>query len=198
MSAPSPRLLIAEIGPAHGVRGQVKLRLHLDDPDLLKTLGPLYTGPTGGQTAHLRLINDAGKSGWVGAIEGVTDRTAAEKWRGVNLYIDRDALPDTDDDDGYYVTDLVGLNVQDDAGAVVGAIQSVDNFGASDLIEVKPTSGPTFYVPFTDDYVADVNMDDGYIVVQNYTEFQSVAPAKAGVSKSLDPGFRRDDTTGDS
>lgn len=167
----SSRLLIAEIGPAHGVRGQVKLRLHLDDPDLLKTLGPLYTDATGAKTACLHLISNAGKSGWIGTIDGVTDRTAAEKWRGVNLYIDRDALPDDNDDDGYYIADLVGLLVRNTTDAHIGAIQSVDNFGASDLIEVRPASGPTFYVPFTDDYVTDVNVDDGYIVIQNYSEF---------------------------
>jgi 16S rRNA processing protein RimM len=168
---PSPRLLIAEIGPAHGVRGQVKLRLHLDDPDMLATLGPLYVGERGNKTARLRLVTNAGKSGWIGTIDGVTDRTAAEKWRGVNLYIDRDALPDDDTDDGYYVADLVGLTVRDVTGAIIGTIQSVDNFGASDLVEIKPTTGPTFYVPFTDDYVIDVNIEERWIVIQNYREF---------------------------
>lgn len=182
---PSPRLLIADIGPAHGIKGAVKLRLYLDNPDLLPKLNPLFIGENGDKTAKLTLMQDAGKSGWVGRIDGVTDRTTAEKWRGVKLYATRTALPDlenTPSDEGddlgtFYVTDLIGLTVHDaDTKAPIGTVLSVDNFGASDLLDIKPTDGSaTFYVPFTDDYVRSVDLAAGIIALADYAAFSTPA-----------------------
>ena len=187
------RLLIADIGPAHGVRGAVKLRLYLEDPGLLPALGPLWIGEKGDQTTRIKLVQNTGKSGWIATIEGVTDRTRAEKWRGVKLYADRSALPDhaeggaADENDGdtlssYYVADLVGLAVHDaETGAGVGTVTGVDNFGASDLLDIRPVRGHgSFYVPFTDDYVVAVDVEAGQIQVQNYAVFADPANPEAG------------------
>lgn len=184
---PSDRLLIADIGPAHGIKGAVKLRLFLDNPDLLSTLNPLFIGENGDKTTKLTLMQDAGKSGWIGRIDGVADRTTAEKWRGVKLYATRAALPnldhdnDTDDASGdlgsYYITDLIDLTAVDaDTNAAIGTVLSVDNFGASDLLDIKPTGGgATFYVPFTDDYVRAVDLAAGTIALVNADLFSGPA-----------------------
>ena len=193
----STRLLIADIGPAHGIKGAVKLRLFLEDPDLLPKLGPLFIGENGDKTAKLTLMQDAGKSGWIGRIDGVPDRTAAEKWRGVKLYADRARLRDLDSSDdatakpgtlgAYYVTDLVDMTAMDaDTNAVIGTIISVDNFGASDLLDIKPANGSaTFYVPFTDDYVRNVDIDAGTIALVNADLFSGTAVRDDGHDEEI-------------
>ena len=164
------RILIAEVGAAHGIKGLVKLRLYAQDPDLINT-APLYLAETGNQTARVKIERMTGTS-ILARINNIADRTTAETWRGTKFYVDRAALPDIDPDtDGYYIEDLIGLAVHDTNGTKIGTIQAVDNFGASDLIEIKPDTGTSFYVPFTDDYVPDVDLEAGFITVQNYTEF---------------------------
>ncbi len=194
----SPRLLIADIGPAHGIKGAVKLRLFLEDPDLLPKLGPLFIGENGDKTTKIKLIQDTRKSGWIAMINGVTDRNGAEKWRGVKLYADRATLRDLDSSDdndptepgdlgSYYVTDLVGMTAMDaDTNAVIGTIISVDNFGASDLLDIKPANGSaTFYVPFTDDYVRNVDIDAGTIALVNADLFSGTAVRDDGHDEEI-------------
>ena len=167
------RLLVGEIGPAHGVRGQVKMRLYLDDPDLVRTLPGLYTTEQGPATIKVILAKEI-PNGWIASIHGISDRNAAEKLRGQKLYIDRDALPDLDseDEDGvYYAADLIGLTARDDNGRPIGTVVAVENFGASDLLDIKPTTGHNFYVPFTDDYVPDIDLDAGTVTLQNFMGF---------------------------
>ena len=101
---------------------------------------------------------------YVAAIDGITDRNAAESLRGTKLYIDRDLLPAPDDGE-YYIEDLKGLSVIDENGAVIGSVLSVENFGASDLLDIKPAQGgESFYLPLTDDTIID--LDKKRIVVQ--------------------------------
>ena len=165
------RILIASIATVHGVRGLVKLRVHTDDPDLIDGQ-PLFTSATGAETKTLHLKNAlTGQGVWLAAIDGVDDRTAAEKLRGTKFYLDRDHLPDTDDDDTFYHADLVGLRALDTQGHEIGTVQAVANFGAGDLLDIKPTQGASFYVPFHPDYVPNVDIESGMLTIQNFDVF---------------------------
>jgi 16S rRNA processing protein RimM len=167
------RLIVAEIGPPHGVRGAVKCRLLIDDPDLIRKNPNLYTSAHQNQTITLTLQKPTEK-GWLATLGGVTDRDQAEKWRGTSLYLDRAALPDLDDDDGYYITDLVDLRVISASGVALGTVAAVDNFGASDLLDIAPPIGPNYYLPFTDDTVLSVDIPGGTITVQNHEPYATV------------------------
>ncbi len=162
MNAPK-RILIGEIATAHGIKGLVKLRSFVEDTDLFKNVA-VYTGETSQKTISLTLKNQL-KGDWLAEVKDIADRNAAELLRGTKLYIDRDSMPDADDGE-YYIEDLKGLRVIDVAGKEIGTVLSVENFGASDLLDIKPQSGDAFYVPFTDDIVKDVDMDSGVITIE--------------------------------
>ena len=159
----SKRILIGEIATAHGIKGFVKVRSFVNDETLL-TGDNVFTGETGAKTIKIKLKN-ALKGDWVAEVAGIVDRNEAERLRGTKLYIDRDAMPEADDGE-YYVEDLKGMKVIDKDGKEIGTVLSIENFGASDLIDIKPTSGPSFYIPFTDDTVHDVDFDSRVITVE--------------------------------
>lgn len=156
------RLLVAKIGAAHGVRGEVRLTAFGDDPEALLDYGALSTADGRSITiAGLRLV--AGRL--VARIDGVRDRNAAEPLAGTALYIERDRLPPTEDDDTFYHADLIGLAVFTAAGKPLGTIVAVPNYGAGDLIEIAPPVGATLLVPFTRAIVPSVDVAAGRVVV---------------------------------
>ncbi len=159
------RILIGEIATAHGIKGYVKVRSFVEDGSLLES-ERLYTGEDGDKTLSLTLKNPL-KADWVAEVSGITDRNGAEKLRGTKLYIDRADLPETDEDDGaYYIEDLKGLRVIDASEKEIGIVLGVENYGASDLLDIKPPAGEAFYIPFTDDTVIGIDMDRGVIIVE--------------------------------
>lgn len=157
------RIQIGEIATAHGIKGFVKLRSFVDDESLFED-GTVFTGETGTRTLSFK-IKGAVKNDLLAEVQGVSDRNGAEALRGTKLYIDRGALPETDDGE-YYIEDLKGLTVVDSQGKEIGTILSVENFGASDLLDIKPQSGQSFYIPFTDDTVLEVDFEGGIVTVQ--------------------------------
>lgn len=158
------RLCVGEISTVHGVRGLVKVRAYGDDPQTLEAYGPLYASETGDKTHTLKLKHQAGGV-WVATVDDITDRDVAEKLRGTKLWIDRSQLPELDEEDGFYHTDLIGLKVVGIDGKEWGEVLAVENFGASDLLEIKPAGQPSFYIPFVDSFVPDVNLDTGIITI---------------------------------
>lgn len=158
-------ICIARIGAPHGVRGAVKLWPFTENPLTLQDYGALTTkdGARAFRVASLR----AAKDHLVATLEGINDRDAAARLNGIELYVSRDALPPTDDGE-YYHADLIGLAAVDGAGAPVGSILAVHNFGAGDIIEVAPIGGgETWLVPFTDNAVPKVDLEAKRIVVDH-------------------------------
>ncbi|MEP4338164.1 MAG: ribosome maturation factor RimM, partial [Roseobacter sp.] len=80
------------------------------------------------------------------------------------LYISRDQLPDPEEDEFYY-SDLTGLSVLDGNGEALGKLVAVQDFGAGDLLEIRPARGKTFYVPFTKAFVPRIDLEAGEISV---------------------------------
>ena len=155
----SKRICIAKIATAHGIRGLVKLHVFADDKSLVN--GALYTDEAGDSTLNITLKNATSKH-WLAEVEGVKDRNEAEALRGTLLYIDRDILPQADEGE-FYVSDLIDLEAVDEDGASIGKVIAVENFGAGDLLEIKPAIGESFYLPFNDDTVPEIH--EKHIVV---------------------------------
>ncbi|MFD1943354.1 ribosome maturation factor RimM [Paradevosia shaoguanensis] len=159
------RLLLGRIGAAHGIKGEVRITPFTGEPLAIASYGPLDTDKPGVRIE----IASARSSGNVviARIKGVSDRNEAEKLNGVDLYVDRARLPETDDEDDFYHADLIGLEARLTDGRVLGEVISVPNFGASDLIEVRDgRSGDTFLFPFTRQVVPEVRIADGYLVIE--------------------------------
>ena len=158
-----PRLiLVGRIAAAHGVRGLVKLQSFTADPAAIGAYGPLLDSQ--GRRRFEVAVQNRVKSGVIARIAGVEDRTAAEKLRGVELYLERDALPLAAEGE-YYHADLVGLSVELMDGKPLGRVRAVENFGAGDLLAIdRPGRGPVS-LPFNDRVVPVVDLAAGRRVV---------------------------------
>ena len=147
MSSPATgkRVALAAVAGAHGVKGELRLKLFADSVDSLARHERLHVG---GRELALKDIKDGGKTA-IARFEGITDRTAAEALRGSLVEIDRDQLPSLEEGE-YYHADLVGLSCVDEGGTALGTVIAVENFGAGDLLEVERPNGQTSLIPFRD------------------------------------------------
>ena len=160
MAAP---ICVARIGAAHGVRGAVKLWPFTEDPLAVMDYGPLTTkdGARQFEVATARPARDH----LVATFKGVTTREDAERLNGIELYIAREKLPATDEDE-YYHADLIGLAAVSAANEPIGRVLAVHNFGAGTIIEIAPPSGPTLLLPFTNAVVPTVDLAGGRVVIE--------------------------------
>ncbi|MHB1103983.1 MAG: ribosome maturation factor RimM [Devosia sp.] len=163
--AASQRLLMGRIGAAHGIKGEVRIQSFTEDPLALADYGPLATNRPGLTLTILSARTNTNVL--VARLEGVNDRSSAEKLNGVELYVDRALLPATEDEDHFYHADLIGLAARLPDGAVLGEVIAVPNFGAGDLIEIRdPRTGDTYLYPFTRKVVPEIHLKAGYLVIE--------------------------------
>jgi 16S rRNA processing protein RimM len=151
------RIALAAVAGAHGVNGELRLKLFSTSAASLAAHQNVHVG---GIERRLLSVRDAGKAA-VARIEGVDDRSAAEALRGSLVEIDRAALPALDEGE-YYHVDLIGLPAEDRAGHRVGSVVAVENYGAGDLLEIETEDRKRALIPFRDG-VADLK--DGRIVL---------------------------------
>lgn len=137
------RVALAAVAGAHGVKGELRLKLFADGVDSLARHKRLYVG---GRELALQDIKDAGKTA-IARFEGISDRTQAEALRGQLVEIDRNALPPLEEGE-YYHADLIGLRCVDEADQPRGTVVAVENFGAGDLLEVEGPNGKRSLIPF--------------------------------------------------
>jgi 16S rRNA processing protein RimM len=158
------RICVAQIGAAHGIRGEVRLRSFTEDPAAVASYGPLES-EDGVQHFEIEALRPA-KDHFVARLVGIGDRNAAEKLTNLKLYVPRDRLPPTGDADTFYQSDLIGLAAVTKDGNALGIVKAVHNFGAGDIIEIAPAGGgEPLMVPFTADAVPSVDIDGRRIVV---------------------------------
>jgi len=162
--ASGARVCLGQIGAAHGIRGEVRLWSFTADPAAIASYGPLETED--GRVFEIKTMRPA-KDHFVARLSGVADRNAAERLANQKLYVPRERLPEPEAADEFYHADLVGLAVVDRAGARLGTVVAVHNFGAGDLIEVRQAAGaPTLMLPFTEAAVPEVDLAAGRLVVE--------------------------------
>jgi 16S rRNA processing protein RimM len=151
------KIPLAAVAGAHGIKGEVRLKLFSQSSESLARHAQLYVG---GAKRRLLQVRDAGK-GAIARFEGVADRTAAEGLRGSLIEIDRADLPPLEDGE-YYHADLIGIPCIDGDGQALGSVVAVENFGAGDLLEVEDEGGRRSLIPFKPG-IAD--LADGRIVL---------------------------------
>lgn len=154
-------VLLATIGAPHGVRGEVRVRSYAADPLALGGYGPLAAED--GRTFEVERLRPA-KDRLIVKFRGVDDRDGAEALTGTDLYVERSALPAAAEDEFYYA-DLIGLPAFGGDGEALGTVVAIHDFGAGDILEVRPESGPSLLVPFTKEAVPVVDIAGGRVVV---------------------------------
>ena len=154
-------LLAAVIG-AQGLRGEVKAKLFTATPDALPRYGVLHTKT--GRKLKITAFRPAKEGEAVIAFEGVSDRGQAEALKGTELFVERGALPEPAEEE-FYHADLIGLEVRDSEGRVLGKVIALHNFGASDVLEFARADGDTVHLAFTKETVPVIQVADGFVIV---------------------------------
>jgi 16S rRNA processing protein RimM len=162
MTSPS-LILVGQVGGAFGVKGEVRITTFTETPLALLDYRDLRRED--GSPALTLLSGRAAKKGLVARVKEVATPEQADAMRGLRLYVPREALPEPDEDE-FYLTDLIGLEARDPAGAVIGRVKAMHDFGAGDLLEIAPaTPGPTWWLAFTRETCPEVRIAEGVIVV---------------------------------
>lgn len=159
------RIAVARIGAAHGVRGEVRLKSYTEDPLAVRDYGVLEASD--GRAFTITAARPAaGKSPdmLVVRLEGVSTREDVEVLNGLELSVPRDKLPAAEEEE-FYHADLIGLDVTMKDGTKVGTIVAVQNFGAGDLLEIAPSTGPTVLAPFTRAVVPEIDIAGGRVTI---------------------------------
>jgi len=153
-------ILLAQIGAPHGIKGEVRVK-PFGEADMLDQYGKLETSD--GRKLKIKRMR-VQKTMLVVKFEGINSRDEAEPLNGIELFVDRIKLPDPEDDE-FYVSDLIGMTVNAD-GKEIGIVKDVPNFGAGDMLEIEPAGGgATFYLPFTEKVVPEINFEKSVLRV---------------------------------
>ena len=158
-------VVIGRIVGAHGVRGELKLRPDIDDTEFLGEVDHLFIEGRRGRTQYELKHVRSHKSAVLLTLEGVDDRTAAEGFRNRNVAVPLSWLPDLEEDE-FYVAEIVGLTVEDDAGDVLGTIQEVIFTGANEVYVVDHGPHGQFLLPAIASVVQAVDLERGVVTVQ--------------------------------
>ena len=170
---PPAQICVARIGAAHGVRGEVKLWTFTEDPFAVKHYGPLLTRD-GARQFEVTQAREA-KGHLVATLKGIATREDAERLNGVELYVARDKLPATAEDE-YYHADLIGLAAVTPLNEPLGRVVAIHNFGAGNIIEIAPPKGATMLLPFTNAVVPTVDIAGGRVVIELPQEIEGEEP----------------------
>lgn len=156
-------ICIGAVAGAFGVRGELRLKSFTATPEDIATYGPV-TSEDGTQSFTITLTGQTTKGALIARLSGVATKEQADALRGLRLYVERDRLPALPDDE-YYHADLIGLEVFDTGGTSLGRVKSVQNHGASDLLEIHgPGLKSTVLLPFTLEAVPTVDLAAGRII----------------------------------
>jgi 16S rRNA processing protein RimM len=161
LPAKPDRVLVGEIGRPQGLQGEVRIRSFTAHPAAIAEYGPLED-EAGTRLFEIESLRVTPKA-LTARLKGVASRDEAEALTGTKLYVPHSRLPAREEDEWYH-TDLIGLSVMDREGAAIGSVVAVHNFGAGDLLEIRPASGgATVLMPFTRDTVPEVDVEGGWL-----------------------------------
>jgi 16S rRNA processing protein RimM len=165
------RICVGAIAGAFGVRGEVRLKSFCAQPEAIAAYAPLWT-EDGARSFTVRLTRGSG-GGLTARLSGITTKEEADALRGVELFADRDRLPNLPDDE-FYHTDLIGLEVLDTSGRLLGRVKAVHNHGAGDILEVSAPGGGLL-LPFTRAAVPTVDLTARRIIADPPDETEAKA-----------------------
>ena len=157
-------ILVGRVAGAFGVKGETRITAYTADPMALTNYGPLLR-KSGAPGLTVQSARPA-RGGIVARVMEIATPEQADALRGLELYVPRERLPEPDDEDEFYLTDLIGLAAIAPDGSPLGVVASVENYGAGDLLEIKPPGiAPNWQVAFTRENVPAVHIAEGRIVV---------------------------------
>ena len=174
----SARVAVGVFGAPHGVRGEIKIKSYTGDPLSIADYAPL-TDKTGERRFVLKKARPLKDDLLIVTVEGVTDRDAAARLTNLELYASREDMPEAEEDE-FYHADLIGLKAIDESAVEMGAVIAIHNFGAGDIIEIKPRAGdPSLLLPFTKKVVPHIDLVKGTLTLVMPDEIETEEDEKA-------------------
>ncbi len=164
-AARTGRICVGAVAGAHGVRGEVRIKSFTERPEDIASYGLLEDER--GDRIFALTVHGRTRGQLIGAVEGVSDRNAAEALKGVRLYVDRAKLPAPEHEDEFYHADLLGLSACDGDGKPCGRVVAILPAGDAAVLEIDPGGGrETILVPFTREHVPEIDVAAGRIVIE--------------------------------
>lgn len=165
--APTDLREIGRIVRPHGVEGAFKVAPETDDPDRFLSLERVYVGPNEGTTTSFDIVSVRIQPSKYGQtvileLEGVTDRTAAEQMGKPRVFAAETDLPALEEGE-YYMDELIGLDVDDGTGEVVGTVADVLELPGQDRLLIRKKSGAEVLFPFVPDLVESIDFENGIV-----------------------------------
>jgi 16S rRNA processing protein RimM len=167
-STPKGFVILAKIGSAHGLAGDLRVRFFSDDPDACCRRSPFFLAPDSAARQLVCVWRRPGKTMDVAHFEGVDTREAAEKLTGQLLYQERSTFPPVQDDE-YYLSDLIGMEVTRVSDrSRIGTVADVFQSGANSILSVRdPETGAMRYLPFTNAALPAIDLAKGIILAED-------------------------------
>lgn len=176
------RVLLGQIGAAHGIKGEVRIKSFTDAPLDISTYGPLQTNRA---DVEITITKSRLSKGLViASLKGIADRNKAETLNGIKLFTASENLATLEDEDEFYHSDLIGLTANDSDGNEIGTLVSIENYGAGDIIELKLTNGKTELLPFSKKIAPEIDLAKKSITI--------IMPEIIIVQENLNEGANND------
>ncbi len=157
------RVCVGVVTGAHGLHGLLKVRSFTENPGDIGIYGPLSNAE--GDHHWTVTVKKQDKNTVLARFDGIGKREDAAALAGTRLFIDRSALPAPNDPESYYHADLIGLQAKQQDGQIIGVIQAIHNFGAGDILNIVSGDGHSFDLPFTRQWVPEIDLSGGFILV---------------------------------
>jgi len=152
----------------HGIKGAVKVKTFTEKPENISLYGELISG---NESYRIELVSVIGDNLVIATISGVNSRNEAELLRNRKLYTERNKLPKLNDENEFYQSDLMNMEVRLENNELYGYIESIHNFGSGDVLEISVISTKkNIMLSFTKEIFPHINVKDGYIAL-NMPEF---------------------------
>ncbi|MDD4557282.1 MAG: ribosome maturation factor RimM [Alphaproteobacteria bacterium] len=159
------KICLGIIVGAQGIKGEVRIKSFTSEIEDIDQYGTLES-KDGSKKFDIKILGSS-KGILRATIRGLKDRNDAEALAGTELYVSKANLPALEDEDEFYHSDLIGLDVKLGAdGSIVGEVAGIYDFGAGDVLEIKLTNGKSEMIPFTLSYVPEIKVKEGYIIVE--------------------------------
>lgn len=155
------KICVGVVAGAHGIKGHVLLRSFTEDPEAIFRYKPLMDEK--GERTFVFKNQGVVKGQFIASLKGASDRNAAEALRGTKIFVERSALPPAGRRT-YYEADLVGLTVYTEEKKF-GTVKALHDYGAGAFLEIQPAKGTSFMLPFTDDYVPEIDLKEGVMTI---------------------------------
>lgn len=158
-------ICIGSVGAPHGIRGHLRIRLFLENPESIHQYKRLFLEDDTPFIIEKLIRLDKGSA--IVSVQSVRGRTGAETFKNMKLYIPRDAMPALEEGTFYY-TDLIDLCVKASKdGPVLGKVKYVHDHGAGAILEIyDPETQESVLAPFRDEAVPYVSLSEGYLIVE--------------------------------